>query len=154
MEIYAGVLDGKITRQLFLVPHLIYGDEQKGKRDSTFLYARRLKLRRVFSCTCLICCVSVKVRDVLAGTFNQLVKAVALAADADSNDGDDDGSDNGQDGRHNGRNGVSGFPSTELSADGQFQGRIATATAADGDEDEAAGDTVEEDGEVHFRRVL
>lgn len=84
----------------------------------------------------------------MAGTFNQLVKAVALAADADNDDGDGDG----QAGRHRGNNGVGGTSSTGSSAGGQFQGQAAAAAAAA--EEEAAGDTVEEDGEVCQLGVL
>lgn len=80
-------------------------------------------------------------RDLLAGTFNQLVKAVALAAD---NDGDD-----GQDGGSRSRNEVGGGDvSTEFSASPRLLGQAAAAAAAA--EGQEAGDSVEGDGEVRF----
>lgn len=106
--------------------------------------------------TCAACLtgliVFLKVRDLLAGTFNQLVKAVALAADAGNNDGDGngdgsrDGDGDGQAGRRQGGDGVSGTPSTKFSGERQFQEQTPAAAAAA--EDKFAGDTVEEDGEV------
>lgn len=89
----------------------------------------------------LFCPVS-KVRDLLAGTFNQLVKAVALAAV----DGDADEVPTGGDNTRTdaGDNEISeGFLAGEKTS-----GR---ATPAEG---EAAGSTVEQDGEVRLGRFL
>lgn len=76
-------------------------------------------------------------RDLLAGTFNQLVKAVALAAD---NDGGDDAHELPSESR---KEVGDGDISTEVSAGGQLRGQAAA-------EGEAADDSVEEDGEVRL----
>lgn len=83
-----------------------------------------------------------KVRGLLAGTFNELVKAVALAAD----DADDDG--HAGDHKCGGDLGDGGV-STEETIDGNLHGQGgASAAAAAARVVKAAGDSVEGDGEV------
>ncbi|CAB1096075.1 unnamed protein product [Ectocarpus sp. CCAP 1310/34] len=89
-----------------------------------------------------------EVRGLLAGTFNELVKAVALAAD----DADDDG----RAGDHKGGEDLGdGGVSTECTIDGQLHGQgKASAAAAAARVGKAAGDSVEEDGELIARHLV
>ncbi|CAM9816122.1 unnamed protein product, partial [Ectocarpus sp. 12 AP-2014] len=89
-----------------------------------------------------------EVRGLLAGTFNELVKAVALAAD----DADGDG----RAGDHKGGEDLGdGGVFTECIIDGQLQGQgKASAAAAAALVGKVAGDSVEEDGELIARHLV
>lgn len=83
-----------------------------------------------------MCACASKFRGLLAGTFNKLVKAVALAADGDVDD-DAAAADNDLDGTEKGR-----IKNAGLASGGQSDGQPAAGVG------KAAGDSIKEDGEV------